>query len=228
MKLVIAVSAALVAALALAPVVRATPVVIDYEDLTEGFLGDPLTHHGVTYHDLNTVGGVFPDGSTFDPQPDDQFIIENAAVFYLDFPDYGSPVNSLTFGIAYVPGDNLSIGELSTVTMDLPEAATSASFDLGYYENGPWGGIVFHLDAIDQGQVVASDSFTISDLGGRDNPAARTLSVSGPAFTQLHFYATYGSDYSMPRAMIDDLTIEYAGGTAARNTTWGKLKNLYR
>lgn len=228
MKLAIKVSAALVAALALVPVARATTVVIDYEDLTEGMQGDPLTHQGVTYHDLNNVSGVFPDGSTFDPQLADEFVIENAGLFYNDFPAYGSPVNSLTFGIAFIPGSNLTIGPLSTVTMDLDGVATAASLDLGFYENGPWGGIEVHLDAIHGGQVVASSSFMISDLGERDNPAASSLSVSAPAFTQLHFYATYGSEYSMPRAMIDDLTIEYAEPTPVETMTWGQMKNLHR
>jgi hypothetical protein len=218
----------IVAAFTSATAVFATTVVIDYEDLTEGPLGDPLTHMGVTYHDLNNVSGVFPDGSTFDPQPDDQFILENAGLFYQAFPNYGSPVNSLTFGIAYVPGENLTIGPLSTVTMDLDAPVTEASFDLGYYENGPWGGIVFHLDGLSGGQVVAATSVTISDQGGRDNPAATSLSIAGPAFTQLHFYATYGHDYSMPRAMIDDLTLTYEGSTPTATSTWGRVKQLYR
>jgi hypothetical protein len=88
----------------------------------------------------------------------------------------------------------------------MPSAST-ASLDLGYYENGPWGGIEYHLDALSSGQVVASDSFVISDLGGRDNPAVAVLSVSGATFDQLHLYATFADKYSMPRAIIDDLTI---------------------
>jgi hypothetical protein len=215
-------------ALVSAPAVFATTVVIDYEDLTEGPQGDPLSHMGVTYHDLNNVSGVFPDGSTFGPQPDDEFIIENATDFYVDFPSYGSPINALTFGIAYVPGDNLTIGPLSTVTMDLDRPATEASFDLAFYENGPWGRIVFHLDGLSGGQVVAATTYTISDLGGRDNPQITTLSIAGPAFNQLHFYATYGQDYSMPRAMIDDLTLTYEEGTPVAATSWGRVKRLYR
>jgi hypothetical protein len=206
----------------------ATTVVIDFEDLTEGPQGDPLTHMGVTYHDLNNVSGVFPDGSTFESQPGDEFIVENAGVFYADFPAYGSPVNALTFGIAYVPGDNLTIGPLSTVTMDLDAPASEASLDLAFYENGPWGGIEFHLDALNEGQVVASDSFVISDLGGRDNPAIATLSVAGANFTDLHLYATYGADYSMPRAMIDDLTLTRDEAVASATTTWGRVRSLYR
>jgi hypothetical protein len=218
-----------VLAVAVAPVTAlATPVVIDYEELAEGPLGDPLTHMGVTYHDLNNVSGVFPDGSTFEPQPDDQFILENAGLFYLDFPNYGSPVNALTFGIAFIPGDNLTIGPLSTVTLDLDAPVTEASLDLGFYENGPWGGIEFHLDGLAGGQVVATTSFVVSDLGDRDNPAARVLSINGPAFTQLHLYATYGAEYSMPRAMIDDLTLTYDDSTPVTQTTWGRVKQLYR
>lgn len=221
------IASAIAAAILFASATLAGAVVIDYEDLTEGPLGDPFTHMGVTYHDLNNVSGVFPDGSTFDPQPDDQFILEDAGLFYADFPAYGSPVNALTFGIAYVPGENLSIGPLSTVTMDLDTPVTQATFDLAYYENGPWGGIEFHLDALSGGQVVAATSFSISNLGGRDNPAITTMSVSGPAFDQLHFYATYGSQYSMPRAMIDDLTLG-DDSTPVEPTTWGRVKSLYR
>ena len=216
------------AAFASASAVLASTVVIDYEDLTEGPQGDPLSHMGVTYHDLNNVSGIFPDGSTFDPQPADEFIIENAAVFYADFPAYGSPVNALTFGIAYVPGTGLSIGPLSTVTLDLDSPATAASLDLAFYENGPWGGIEFRLEGISAGQVVAATSYAISDLGGRDNPAVTTLSIAGPAFDQLHLYATFGPDYSMPRAMIDDLTLTYEGPTPATPITWGQVKQLYR
>jgi hypothetical protein len=206
----------------------AETVVIDYEDLTEGNQGDPLTHMGVTYSELNNVSGVFPSGETFGPSPDDEFIIENAGLFFNDFPAYGSPVNVLTFGIAYVPGDNLTIGPLSTVTLDLNAPATAASLDLGYYENGPWGGIQYHLDALSNGQVVATDSFVISDMGGRDNPAVATLSVAGAFFDQLHLYATYGGKYSMPRAIIDDLTITFEGATPVDQSTWGQVKSLYR
>ncbi|MFB3908942.1 MAG: hypothetical protein ACE15D_11115 [Candidatus Eisenbacteria bacterium] len=227
-KLAIASCLALAAALSIVPLAGAETVVSDYEDLTEGGQGDPFTYQGVTYHDLNTVSGVFPDGSTFDPQPDDQFIIENAGVFYIDFPAYGSPVNALTFGIAWVPGENLTMGPLSTVTLDLDQPATEASLDLAYYENGPWGGIVFHFDALSQGQVVASDSFDISNLGGRDNPAIRTLAVSAGEITQLKLYATFGEEYSMPRAMIDDLTITYGGAVATAPASWGSVKALYR
>jgi hypothetical protein len=206
----------------------AETVIIDYEDLIEGLQGDPFTHMGVTYSELNNVSGVFPSGETFGPSPADEFIVENAGLFYADFPSYGSPVNSLTFGVAYVPGENLTIGPLSTVTIDLNAPANAASLDLGYYENGPWGGIEYHLDALSSGQVVASDDFVISDLGGRDNPAVAILSVSGSIFDQLHFYATYGNKYSMPRAIIDDLTLNFDGATPVNGSTWGQIKSLYR
>ena len=212
--------------LALGAVASATTLVVDYEDLTEGTLGDPFVHQGVTYHDLNTVGGAFPSGETFDPQPDDEFVAEDAGLFYGDFPDFGSPTNALTFGIAYIPGENLTIGPLATVTMDLPGMATEASLDIGYYENGPWGGIVYHLDGLLAGVVVASDSFIITGGADRDNPAWSTLAVSGAGFDQLHLYATWADGYSMPRGMIDDLTLVLDTVTTEAST-WSTLKQLF-
>ena len=218
-----------VAVLALATPSLALVVVDTYEDLTEGNQGIPFSHQGVTYHDLNNVSGVFPDGTTFDPSTDDECIVENAGLFYNDFPGYGSPINSLTFGIAFVPGDNLTIGPLSTVTLDLADPARAASLHLGYYENGPWGGIVYHLDGVLGGQVVASDSFVIADGGGRDNPTWDELSIStDQSFDSLHLYATFGSEYSLPRAMIDDLTIDYLEPSPTLEMSWGAVKRTYR
>lgn len=182
--------------------------VSNYDDLAENFYGSSFTYNGVTYHGINTESGVFPDGSTFEPADlGDQVIVENATFLFNDFPGWGSPNNVLTFGSSFVNGDNLSLGAMSTVTMDLAQPASSASIETVFYENGPWGGIVFHLDALSGGLVVASDSFTLSNLGGRDNIAFRGMSVSAPSFDQLHLYATFGGDYSGPRMMIDNLTL---------------------
>jgi len=93
------------------------------------------------------------------------------------------------------------------VTMDLDTPASAASVDIGYYENGPWGGIVIHLDALDAGAVVASDAITIANGGGRDNDTIATLSVGGATFDSLKLYATYGDQPSAPRVMMDDLTL---------------------
>ncbi|MBI5866621.1 MAG: hypothetical protein HZB38_19310 [Planctomycetes bacterium] len=187
---------------------RAFATVEDYESFTEGSLGLTFASNGATYRDANLVGGVFPDGSTFSPgELGSQYIIEQATAFYNDFPTYGSPVNALTFGSAYVPGDNLTIGALASVWMDLAAPAEAASLDIAYYENGPWGGIEYHLDALLGGQVVAGDSFVISNFGGRDNPTFSSLSVTAVSFDSLHLYARFGGEYSAPRGMIDDLSL---------------------
>lgn len=183
-----------------------------YDDLAEDFYGESFHYNGVTYSDVNNVAGVFPDGSTFEPGGGvnglgNNVIVENATLLYNDFPTWGSANNALTFGTTYVVGDNLSLGALSTVTMTLDEVADFASLEIAYYENGPWGGIEYHLDAYMDGSVVAMDSFSISDLGGRDNLAFSTLSVGGVQFDSLQLYATFGSEYSGPRALIDNLTI---------------------
>ena len=132
----------------------------------------------------------------------------------------------LTFGNSYIPGDNLSIGPLATVTLDLPEIALEASLDLGYYENGPWAGIVYHLDALLAGVVVASDELTIAGGSDRDNPTWATLAVSGASFDQLHLYATYDGQYSMPRGLIDDLTL-VLDTVDSETETWSRLKQLF-
>jgi len=205
----------------------ATATVIDFEDLPEGAAGLPFTHMGVTFHDLNDVSGVFPDGETFGPQDGHECLVEDATYFWDDFPEFGSPVNVLTFGISWIPGPNFSIGALSTVAMDFAEPATGISLDIGYYENGPWGGIVYHLDALLGGEVVGSTTLEIAgDEPGRDTPAAATLAIEDVTYDQLHLYATYGDEYSMPRAMIDDITFDAAIATEA--TAWSRVKALYR
>ena len=141
-----------------------------YDDLAENFYGTSMYYNGVTYTNVNNVNGVFPDGGTFEAGGGvnglgDQVIVENAAILFNDFPEFGSANNVLTFGSSYVVGNNLSLGAISTVTMVLDEVADSASLEMGYYENGPWGGIVYHLDAYLGDGLVASDSFSISDLG---------------------------------------------------------------
>lgn len=195
-------------ALWLAPAALAGGIVHTYESFGEGFLGESFYHNGVTYRDANNVNGFFPDGTPF--TPDDlgrQFIIENAGLFYDDFPGYGSPVNSLTFGMAFVPGENLTIGPLASVWMTLDAPATSARLDIGFYENGPWGNIDWVLAAVRNGQVVATDTYTLADGGGRDNPAWTTLSIEGVEFDELHLYSWLNGDYTAARGMIDNLTI---------------------
>jgi len=186
----------------------AQPSISTYDDLTEGFLGTTLDYNDVAYHDVNGIGGVFPDGSTFTPADvGDQLIIEDSTDFYASFADWGSSPNTLTFGSAYIPGPNLSLGALVQVTMDLAVPASSASVDLGFYENGPWGGIELHLDALDGGTVVASDTLVLANGGGRDNVNVATFSVGAATFDQLRLYATYGDEPSAPRVIIDNLAL---------------------
>ncbi|MGA9343040.1 MAG: hypothetical protein WBV61_12015 [Rhodanobacteraceae bacterium] len=184
------------------------PVISNYDDLVEGDLGASYQYNGVFYHEVNGIGGVFPDGSTFTAADvGDSLIIEDATDFFLDFPDYGSSPNTLTFGTSYVPGPDLSIGAFVRASMDLDQPAMAVSVDLAYYENGPWGGIEFHLDAYRNGNVVGSDSLTIADGGGRDDPTTATFQISGVEFDSLKMYATYDGQPSAPRLMIDNLTL---------------------
>lgn len=180
----------------------------NYEDLSEGFKGQTFVHNGVTYRDVNNVSGFYPDGEPFGPNDNGrENIVERATVFYNDFPAYGSPVNTMTFGSSFVPGDNLSIGALASLWMDLPSLSNAASFDIGFYERGPWGGIQWRLDAVRNGSVVATDTITIASGGDRDNPTFDTMSISGVEFDKLHLYGWLNNNYTVPRGIIDDLTI---------------------
>lgn len=186
----------------------AQPSVSDYDDLGEGFLGTQYAYNGVNYHDVNGIGGVFPDGSTFTSDDvGDQLIVENATDFFTGFPDFGSVPNVLTFGTSFIAGGNLSLGPLVRMTMDLDQPASAAQIDLAFYENGPWGGIELHMDAYSRGTVVASDTLTIADGGGRDNVTTSRLAVSGATFDSLKIYATFGGEPSAPRVLLDHLVL---------------------
>ena len=200
-------TAALTAGLCLSATSHAQ-VLETFESFDEGTIGDSFASNGVEFHDANQVSGQYPDGEPFGPgDPGSSFIIEQASLFYNDFPGFGSPVNALTFGRAFIPGDNLTIGPLASVWMSLDENATSVSLDLAYFENGPWGGIEYHLDALLDDAVVGSSSFTIADGGGRDNATWTTMALDGIEFDQLHLYATLNGGFTAPRGMIDDLSL---------------------
>lgn len=155
----------------------------NYENLSEGFLGSTFSADGVTYRDVNNVSGSQPGGEPFGPGDlGDQLIIEDATLFFNDFPTFGSADKVLTFGSAFINGDNLSIGALASVFMDLDELGQAADFDIAFYENGPWGNIEYHLDALLGGQVVATDSYTLANGGGRDNVNLINMAVSGAEF----------------------------------------------
>ncbi len=179
-----------------------------YDDLSEGFLGTSYHYNGVTYRDVNGIGGVFPDGSTFVAEDvGDQLVVENAAVLHHDFPDFGSAPNTLTFGTSFVDGENFTIGPLVRATLDLDQPASAVSVDLAYYENGPWGGIELHLEAFRGGVPVGSDHLTIAAGGDRDNVATATLAISGVEFDSLKLHASWNGQPSAPRVMIDNLKL---------------------
>lgn len=187
--------------------------VSNYEDLSEGFLGESFSYNGVNYQEVNSVDGVFADGNTFVAGGDhvdslgNQFIIEDAGLLYNDFPTWGSASNALTFGTSFINGDNLSLGALSYMQMGLDSAADSASVELAFFENGPWGSIVLHFEAYMGNTLIDTDTYTMSDLGGRDNIAFATLEVGGGVFDSMRLYATLGNDFTSSRVLMDNLSI---------------------
>ncbi len=190
----------------------------DFDGETEGFLGETYTTGGVTFFDANNVSGFYPDGQPFDPaELGTDLIIERSVVVWNDFPNYVSLPNTLTFGKAFIPGDNVTVGPLATASMSAPGLFTSGGLDLIYYENGPWGGITVTLDAMLNGQVVGSSSFVVAgdDPNGRDNPAAIHLSVDAPAFDTMRIYSTLNGEYTTIRGLVDNVSFVPAPGALA-------------
>lgn len=189
----------------------------NFDSDTEGAKGTSFTSGGITFFGLNTVSGVNPDGSNFTPgEYGTELIVERALTLFNDFPGVVSSPNVLSWGNAWVPGDNVSINIFSTVSMMTGSVENSASLDLLYYENGPWGGIEVHFDALLGGSVVATDGFSVSNLGGRDNVTSAHLSIDGVAFDELRLYATFADGTNTVIAgVIDNVNIVPAPGTAA-------------
>jgi hypothetical protein len=187
----------------------------DFESATEGYQGETFTDGGITFSSLNDVSGVNPDGSNFVPgEYGRQFIVENATLAINDFPGILGGTNALSFGNAFIAGDNLSINILSSFHMSTGQVENSAYLDLLMFENGPWGGIVISLDAMLGGSVVATDSFTISDLGGRDNLVGMALSIDGVDFDSLQLSARFGDGtYTAFAGLVDNVTITPTPGT---------------
>jgi hypothetical protein len=182
-----------------------------FDSETEGFKGEVFASGGITFSEINNVNGFYPDGQPFTPEDNGrQAIIEDSAVVALDFPDFVSTPNTLTFGLAFIPGGNVTIGPLATAKMTLGGGtATQAGFDLIYYENGPWGGITVTVQALLGSFVVGTTSFVVSDLDpqGRDNPAARHLTVShAGGLNGVRIFSTKNGDYTTIRGLVDNVT----------------------
>ena len=185
----------------------------DFDLDDEGFYGDSYSYGGIDFFDCNNVNGFYPDGQPFTPEElGTQFIIERAIVVYNDFPDYVSSPNMLNFGKAFVNGDSVTLGPIATFSMSAGAAYSHGSLDLVYYENGPWGGIEVTLEALARGAVVGSTSFTVSDLGGRDNPTATNMMISGVEFDTMRLYATLGGEYTTLRGLVDNVNFVPAPG----------------
>tara|TARA_R110000868_G_scaffold241497_1_gene496234 strand:- start:232363 stop:233049 length:687 start_codon:yes stop_codon:yes gene_type:complete len=203
--------------------------VTGFESMTEGFAGESFTDGGITFSALNDVAGINPDGSHFVAgEYGRQFIVENATLAINDFPDALSGTNALSFGSTYIAGDNLSINILSSFHMTTGQVESYASMDLLFFENGPWSGITLSLDATLDGTLVASDSYMLSDLGGRDNLVGRSLSIDGVAFDSLQLSARYSDGtYTAFAGLMDNVVITPTPGTLGLLAT-GSLLGMRR
>lgn len=203
--------------------------VADFESAQEGYVGETFTDGGITFSSLNDVAGINPDGSNFVAgEYGRQFIVENATLAINDFPGVLSGTNALSFGGSFIAGDNLSINILSSFHMSTGQVESFASMDLLFFENGPWSGITLSLDATLDGTLVASDSYMLSDLGGRDNLVGRSLSIDGVAFDSLQVSARYSDGtYTAFAGLVDNVVIIPTPGTLGLLAT-GSLLGMRR
>ncbi|MFT5423938.1 MAG: hypothetical protein ACI89L_001730 [Phycisphaerales bacterium] len=214
-------------ALALAAPALAQPAT-DFDTQTEGFKGTSFVIDGITVSGVNNVFGLNPDGSNFAPgEYGDQVVIEQADYLFNDFPGVVSPVNVLGFGGSFIGGPNLSINIVSTVSMDPQQTATGVEFDLLYFENGPWGAIEIHLDALDAaGALVARETVVISNLGGRDNLGVHHFNLSAPAFETVRLHANFDDGVNTVfSGVADNLTFHAAPTCPADMNGDGILDN---
>jgi len=203
--------------------------IADFESQQEGFAGETFTDGGITFSGLNDVSGVNPDGSSFTPgEYGRQFIVENATLAMNDFPGVLGGTNALSFGTSYIAGDNLSINILSSFHMTTGQVESFASMDMLIFENGPWSGITLSLDATLNGVLVASDSYMLSDRGGRDNLVGQSLSIDGVAFDSLQLSARYSDGtYTAFAGLVDNVVITPTPGTLGLLAT-GSLLGMRR
>lgn len=208
----------LVSVISAAPACGAFAQFADFDSEIEGFKGDTFTSGGITFFDANNVAGFYPDGVPFEAgENGTDLIIENALFAANDFPEFLSAKNALTFGSAFIPGDNLSLGALSNVSMTTGASVTGVTFDMLYYENGPWGGIEVLLEAFSGGSMVGSTSFIVagSDPNGRDNPAGAHVALDGFAFDSVRLSARLNGEYTTIRALVDNVSFVPAPGALA-------------
>lgn len=190
----------------------------NFDSLVEDFYGDPFVEGGITFSELNNeLNGAYPNsggpGEPFGPNDFDfdVFVIENSTVLEPDFPDAFSLPNTLTFGNAYVNGDNLSFGRLVSALITTGQVESGVRFDLIYLDEDVWEGIEVTLEASLGGAVVATDSFVVTPHapGSRHSADTRVMSISGD-FDSLRFYAHFGDPsagglFTTVRAVMDNI-----------------------
>lgn len=201
-----------------APILGAQAQFANFDSETEGFKGPVFVSGGITFFDANNVSGFYPDGEPFDADDNGtDLIIENATFAADDFPTYLSHKNALTFGRAFIPGDNVSLGALATVSMTTGAVVPGVTLDMVFYENGPWGGIEVVLEGLSGGSVIGSTSFIVagSDPNGRDNPAGIHLSLGGGGFDAFRLSAHLHGEYTTIRALVDNVSFVPAPGAMA-------------
>lgn len=128
--------------------------VASFDDLDEGFGATSFTDGGITFFGLHRR---LPGGG------ESPFAIDRADDDLGGFPGF-TPPNALGFG-GYSPGGGVAYTRVGSFGMSTRLRRTNASLELFVFDSSDTDGNTVALQALRNGQIVASDSVTLSGFG---------------------------------------------------------------
>jgi hypothetical protein len=154
-----------------------------FDELSEGFHGEEFSSGGITFFDPVHFFG--------EPAP---FVVENVAEVLPIFPGLEQHFSSPNvMGLAgYIDGPTgWLMGRIEQIKMTTGQVATAARMDVFYDDSGFFAGTGVLLEAMLEGEVVATDSFTVAGLDSK-RPYWNELEISGVKFDALRLSAVGG------------------------------------
>lgn len=150
-----------------------------FDDLAEGFHGNSFTTGGITFFEpVHFFGEAAP------------FAVEDASEVLPTFPGLGDHYSSPNvLGLAAVIDGPTGwfLTRIEQIKMTTGRVESYARMDVFYNNSDAYAGAEVILEALLDGQVVATDSFTIA--GGSRQPAWSELEISGVPFDTLRLAA---------------------------------------
>jgi hypothetical protein len=154
-----------------------------FDEMQEGFHGEKLTSGGITFFDpVHFFGESAP------------FVAEDVSEVLPTFPGLDEHFSSPNvLGLAgFIEGPTgWLMGRIEQIKMTTGQVATSARMDVFYDDAPDFAGTEVLLEAMLDGVVIATDSFTIAGLDTK-RPYWNELTISGAEFDTLRLSAVGG------------------------------------